>query len=148
MSLYVLFSILGIKRIQEPNLEYLGQNRVNIENWKRYWDQGLNLGRILKKIYGRCKFLKILVSFNGFRPFLKKGSKKKEFEQLGEFLDFDRFDLLSLIELYHNVKGRISRIELHETCSWLKILGFHIRIGPKISPIALSKSCSSCWSKL
>ena len=40
-------------------------------------------------------------------PFLKKGNKKKEFEQLGEFSEFGGFDLLSLIGLYHNVKGRI-----------------------------------------
>ena len=57
------------------------------------------------------------MSFNGFGPFLKKGSKKKEFEQLGEFSDFDRFDLLSLIGLYRNVKGRIGRSRLHENCS-------------------------------
>ena len=49
------------------------------------------------------------MSFNGFGPFLKKGSKKKEFEQLGKFSNFGRFDLLSLIGLYHNVKGRIVR---------------------------------------
>ena len=47
------------------------------------------------------------MSFNGFRPFLKKGSKKKGFEQFGEFSDFDRFDLLLLIGLYHNGKERI-----------------------------------------
>ena len=57
------------------------------------------------------------MSLNGFGPFLKKGSKKKEFGQLGEFSDFDRFDLLSLIGLYHNVKGRIGRSRLHENCS-------------------------------
>ena len=57
------------------------------------------------------------MSFNGIGPFLKKGSKKKEFEQLGEFLDFGKFDLLSLIGLYHNVKGRIGRSGPHENCS-------------------------------
>ena len=34
-------------------------------------------GRILKKIHGRCQFLNILVSFNGFGLFLKKESKKQ-----------------------------------------------------------------------
>ena len=47
------------------------------------------------------------MSLNGFGPFLKKGSKKKEFGQLGEFSDFGRFDILSLIGLYHNVKDEL-----------------------------------------
>ena len=57
------------------------------------------------------------MSFNGFGPFLKEGSKKKEFGHLEEFSDLGRFDLLSLIELYHNVKGRIGRSGLHENYS-------------------------------
>ena len=57
------------------------------------------------------------MSFNGFGPFLKEGSKKKEFGYLEEFPDFGRLDLLSLIGLYHNVKGRIGRSGLHENCS-------------------------------
>ena len=101
----ICFPFQEQKEFKKSNLEYLGQNWVNIENWRKHWDQGLNLGRILTKIYGRCKFLKILMSFNGSGLFLKKGSKKKEFGQLGEFSDFDKFDLLSLIGLYHNVKG-------------------------------------------
>ena len=45
------------------------------------------------------------MSFNGFGPFLKEASKKKEFGHLEEFPDFGRLDLLSLIGLYHNVRG-------------------------------------------
>ena len=73
-------------------------------------------GRILKKINGRCQFLNILVSFNGFGPFLKKGSKKEELWTLRRIPDFGRLDLLSLIGLYRNVEGRIGRSGLHETC--------------------------------
>ena len=66
----------------------------------------------------------ILVSFNGFGPFLKKGSKKKEFKQLGEFSDFDKFDLLSLIGFYHNVKGQIWRSGLIKIVADLKSMDF------------------------
>ena len=110
--------------------------------------KGFNLWIILKKIHGWCQFLKILVSFNGFGSFLKKGSKKKEFGHLEEFSDFGRFDLLSLIGLYRNVEGQIWRSRLHENCRWLKIIEFHIRIGPKISPNTLSKLRPICWSEL
>ena len=48
---------------------------------------------------------------------MKKESKKKELGHLEEFSDLGRFDLLSLIELYHNVKGRIGRSGLHKNCN-------------------------------
>ena len=73
---------------------------------------------------------------------------RKSFGHLEEFPDFGRLDLLSLIGLYRNVKGWIGRSGLHENCSWLKILGFYISIGPKISPNTLSKSRPICWSEL
>ena len=66
------------KEFKKPKLEYPGQNQANVENWRRHQDQGLSLGRILKKIHGKCQFLKILVSFNGFGPFWKKENKKEE----------------------------------------------------------------------
>ena len=73
-------------------------------------------GRILKKIHGRCQFLNILVSFNGFGPFLKKKARRKSFGNLEESPNFGRLDLLSLIELYHNVREQIGRSGFHETC--------------------------------
>ena len=97
-------------------------------------------GRILKKIHGKCQFLNILVSFNGFRPFLKKWSKKEELWTLRRISDFGKLDLLSLIGLYHNVRGRIVRSGPHKTCRWLKILEFNIRLAQKASPNTLSKS--------
>ena len=60
--------------------------------------------------------LEYLGEFQWFWAVLKERSKKKEFGQLEEFPDFDRLDLLSLIGLYHNVRGRIGRSGLHETC--------------------------------
>ena len=143
-----MFSILRIKRIQETKSWISWPKPGKYLKLEKTLGPRVDLGRILKKIYGRCKFLKILMSFNDFGLFLKKESKKKEFGQLGEFSDFDRFDLLSLIGLYHNVKGRIWRSLPHENCSWLKILGFHLRIGPKIIPNDLSKSRPICWSEL
>ena len=118
------FFILGIKRIQET------KSWISWPKPGKYWklekirDQGLNFGRILKKIYERCKFLKILVSFNGFWPLLKEGSKKKEFGHFEEFSDFGRFDLLSLIGLYHNIRGRIWRSWLMKIVDDLKSLDF------------------------
>ena len=56
----------------------------------------------------------------------RKEARRKSFGNLEEFPNFGRLDLLSLIGLYRNVKGRIWRSRLHETCSWLKILRFHI----------------------
>ena len=66
---------------------------------------------------------------SGFGPFLNKGSKKEELWHLEEFPDFGRLDLLSLIGLYHNVRGWIVRSGLHETCRWLKIIEFNIRLA-------------------
>ena len=68
------------------------------------------------KLVDDLKFLNILVSFNGFGPFLKNKARRKSFGQLEEFPDFGRLDLLSLIRLYRNVEGRIGRSGLHETC--------------------------------
>ena len=38
-SLDVVFMILGEKEFKKPILDELGQNRTNIENWKRNLDQ-------------------------------------------------------------------------------------------------------------
>ena len=39
MSLNVCFMILGEKEFKKPILDELGQNRTNIENWRRNLDQ-------------------------------------------------------------------------------------------------------------
>ena len=44
-------------------------------------------------------------------------ARRKSFEHLREFLEFDRLDLLSLIEPYHNFKKGIGKNGPHETCS-------------------------------
>ena len=44
-----------------------------------------------------------------------KEARMKSFGHLEEFPDFDRLELLLLIGLYHNVRGRIVRSGLHET---------------------------------
>ena len=56
----------------------------------------------------------------------RKEARRKSFGHLEEFSDFGKLDLLSLIGLYHNVKRRIVRSGLHETCRGLKILEFNI----------------------
>ena len=61
--------------------------------------------------------------------FLRKEARGKSFRHLEEFPDYGRLDLLSLIWVYHNVKERIVRTGLHETCSLLKILEFNIRLA-------------------
>ena len=39
LSLNVFFMILGEKEFKKPILDELGQNRTNIENWRRNLDQ-------------------------------------------------------------------------------------------------------------
>ena len=56
----------------------------------------------------------------------RKKARRKSFGHLEEFPDFGKLDLLSWIGIYHNVRGRIGRSGLHETCRWLKILEFNI----------------------
>ena len=51
-----------------------------------------------------------------FGRFLGKKARRKSFGHLEEFPDFGRLDLLSLIGFYHNVRGRIGKSGLHETC--------------------------------
>ena len=43
--------------------------------------------------------MKILVSFNGFESFLKKGRRRKSFEYLGEFSDWTSMEYLGLIAI-------------------------------------------------
>ena len=38
------------------------------------------------------------MTFNGFGPFMKKGRRKKSFEYLGEFSDFGRLDLITILK--------------------------------------------------
>ena len=59
----------------------------------------------------------------------RKEARRKSFEHLEEFPDFGRLDRLSLIGLYHNVRGWVVRSGLHETCRWLKILEFNISLA-------------------
>ena len=66
--------------------------------------------------------MKILVSFNSFGPYLKKGRRRKSFEYLGEFSEIDRLDLYGVFEPYHNFKRRIGRSGLYELVADLKYL--------------------------
>ena len=65
----------------------------------------------------------------GFGRSWRKEARRKSFGHLQEFPDFGRLDLLSLIGFYRNVEGWIGRSGLHETCRWLKILEFNIRLA-------------------
>ena len=86
----LFFMILGEKEFKKPILDELGQNGTNIENWRRNMDQRVEA--LMMKISSNSWFLKILVSFNGFGLYLKKG-RRKSFEHLGEFSEIDRLDL-------------------------------------------------------
>ena len=144
MSLYVLFSILGIKRIQETKswiywlkpskywkLEKIPRSR---ESWRKSMnDVNFWIFWWVSMVFGRS---------------WGKKARRKSFGHSEEFPDFGRLDLLSLIGLYCNVEGRIGISGLHETCRWLKILEFNIRLAQKTSPNTLSKSCPICWSEL
>ena len=130
MSLYVLFSILGKKRIQEtkswiswlkPSKYWKLENipRPRVESWK-------NLER--KSMEDVNSWISWWVSMVFSRSW-RKEARRKSFGHLEEFPDFGRLDLLSLIGLYRNVEGRIGRSGLHQTCRWLKILEFNIRLA-------------------
>ena len=54
----------------------------------------------------------------------RKEARRKSLGHLEEFPDFGRFDLLSLIGLYHNVKGRIWRSGPIKIVADLKLLDF------------------------
>ena len=97
---------------------------ILIKELKPWW--------LIEEISWKNWFLKILVSFNGFGSFFKKGRRRKSFEHLGEFSEISRLDLYGVFGSYRNFKRGIWRSGLHETCSWRKILEFHIRI-PKNS---------------
>ena len=64
------------------------------------------------------------MSFNGFGPFLKKESKKKQFGQLGEFSYFGRFDLLSLIGFITMLKDEFEEVDCIKNLADLKFLNF------------------------
>ena len=90
MSLNMFFMILGEKDFEKPILNELGQNRDFIANWMRNWDRGLNLGEELKKIPWRSQFLKILMSFKGFKMFFwRNEAKRSVLEHLGKFWIFE-----------------------------------------------------------
>ena len=148
MNLYVLFSILGIKRIQEIKswISWLKPSKLKIR------EDTETKGRILEESWRKsmedvnsCISLSISMVLDRF---WKKQVRRKSFGHLKEFLDFGRLDLLSLIGLYYKVKGWIVRSRLHKTCRWLKIIKFNIRFAQKTSPNDLSKSRWICWSEL
>ena len=87
------FMILGEKEFKKPILDELGQNRINIENWRKNLDQRVESWKNLEENPWMMLILEDLGEFNGFGPFLKKGRRRKSFEYLGEFSDFGRLDL-------------------------------------------------------
>ena len=137
------------KRIQETNSWWIG-SKLN-----KYWKlekKSRSKGWILEE-----SWRKSMDDVNSWRSWWvsmvlgrswRKEARRKSFGHLEEFPDFGRLDLLSLIGLYRNVEGRIGRSGLHETCRWLKILEFNIRLAQKKSPNTLSKLRRICWSEL
>ena len=71
----MFFMILDEKEFKKPILDELGQNRTNIENWRRNLDKGLNL----EENPWMMLILEDLGEFQWFWVVLEERKKKEEF---------------------------------------------------------------------
>ena len=78
MSLNVCFMISGEKEFKKLILDEFSQNRVNIENWRRNWDQRIESWKNLEENPCMISILEDLDEFKGFGLLLKR-KKKEEF---------------------------------------------------------------------
>ena len=73
------FMILGEKEFKKPILDELGQNRTNIENWRRNLDQRVESWKNLEENPWMISILEDLGKFQLFWTVLEKRKKKEEF---------------------------------------------------------------------
>ena len=73
------FMILGEKEFKKPLLEGLGQNRINIENWRRNLDQRVESWKNLEENPWMMLILEDLGEFQWFWAILEERKKKEEF---------------------------------------------------------------------
>ena len=73
------FMILGAKDFKKPILDELGQNRTNIENWRRNLDQSVESWKNLEENPWIMSILEDLGNFQWFWVVLEERKKKEEF---------------------------------------------------------------------
>ena len=73
------FTILGEKEFKKPILEELGQNRINIENWRRNLDQRVESWKNLEENPWIMLILEDFGEFQWFCAVLEERKKKEEF---------------------------------------------------------------------
>ena len=71
-SLNVCFMILGEKEFKKPILDELGQNRTNIENWRRNLDQSVESWKNLEENPWKMSILEYLGEFQWFLAVLEE----------------------------------------------------------------------------
>ena len=73
------FMILGEKEFKKPILDELGQNRINIENWRRNLDQRVESWKNLEENPWMMLILEDIGEFQWFLDVLEERKKKEEF---------------------------------------------------------------------
>ena len=73
------FMILGEKVFKKPILDELGQNRINIENWRRNLDQRVESWKNLEENPWMMSIIEDLGEFQWFWAVLEERKKKEEF---------------------------------------------------------------------
>ena len=73
------FMILVEKEFKKSILDELGQNRTNIENWRRNLDQRVESWKNLEENPWRMLILEDLGEFQWFWAVLEERKKKEEF---------------------------------------------------------------------
>ena len=71
--------VLGEKECKKPILDELGQNRVNIKNWRRNWHQMIESQKNLEENSWMMSILEDIDKFQGLWVVLEERKKKEEF---------------------------------------------------------------------